>query len=194
MNKDYNISNDNEDLEGMAPKLARVDARNPFNAGPDYFDKFSAKLQNRIDQLEEIKKIAPVLSSIPKYNPFKVPDNYFEELPTLMQERVIVNKGNKAPLEWLILLIKPRFVIPMLATLLIAVAGINYMNKHAVTSKTEATEELSLEEHLYYIDENAIIETLTADAGIENGSISDDENSIENYLIENDIDETNLEL
>ena len=53
-------------------------------------------------------------------------------------------------------------------------------------------EELSLEDNLYYINENDILEHLTADASIETEKNMEDENSIENYLIDNNIEENNL--
>ncbi len=204
MNNDNNISNEDNDLNEMAPKLSKLKSNNPLchterltlggveerSASNVYFDAFTSKLQNRIDDEEEIKAFAPTLLSIDKYNPFEVPPDYFEELPTIVQERVIQSK-NTSSFEWLFLLFKPRFAIPFIAIICISFAGIYYMNNQT-TIKNEANEELSLEDHLYYIDEADIVEQLTADASTENENISDDENSIENYLLENNIEESNL--
>ncbi|MGQ0827316.1 MAG: hypothetical protein ACT4ON_02855 [Bacteroidota bacterium] len=176
--------NNNREHEGFK-------GTNPFKTGVDYFENFNSKLQNSIDGFEEIKTIAPVLSSIPKYNPFEVPVNYFDELLTIVQQRCIESKSNTI-LEWLTLLIKPRFVIPAFATVLIAIAGIHFMNKNAVLAPTVIVEGLTIEEQLYTIDEATIIEKLTADATIETGSILENDNSIEDYLIDHDIDEANL--
>ena len=191
MNDDHNISNEDNDLNGMAPKLSKLSSNNPFNPSDSYFDSFTSKLQNRIDDEEEIKALAPTLLSIDKYNPFEVPKDYFEELPTIVQERVIESKKKSAGLEWLILLFRPRFAIPMIITIFIAIAGINYFINKSVKN-IESAEELSLEDNLYYINETDILEHLTADASIENESISEDDNSIENYLLDNNIDESNL--
>ena len=94
MNDDHNISNEDNDLNGMAPKLSKLGANNPFNPSEDYFNSFTSKLQNRIEDEEDIKVLAPTLLSIAKYNPFEVPADYFDEFPTLIQERVIASKNN----------------------------------------------------------------------------------------------------
>lgn len=190
MNNDHNINEDN-DLNGMAPKLSKLSDNNPFNASDDYFDSFTSKLQNRIDDFEEIKDVAPTLLNIDKYNPFEVPADYFEELPGIIQERVIESKNKPVVLEWLLLLLKPRFAFPMIAIIVATVIGINYLN-NKVGVKNEAADELSLEDHLYYIDESEIIEQFTADASAEDESVSEEKNNIENYLLDNNIDESNL--
>ena len=177
MNNDNNIENN-----GLNKHI-------PFNTGSDYFENFVSKINDRVDGYEEIKTIAPFLSNIPKYNPFEVPLGYFDELPATVQQRCTENKVSTSILEWLSLLIKPRFAVPVLATLFIAVAGIDFMNKSAVSYEPAIAEEYTVEEQLYTIDEATIIETLIADAGTDPSA---DDNSIEDYLIDNDIDESNL--
>ncbi len=191
MNNDHNISNEDNDLNGMAPKLSKLSSNNPFNPSNDYFDSFTSKLQNRIDDEEEIKALAPTLLSIDKYNPFDVPKDYFEELPTLIQARVIESKEKSTIVDWLFWLLRPRLAVSMIVILFISITGIYYMNNNSIKN-TEATEELSLEDNLYYINESDILEHLTADASTAIESVSEDENSIENYLLDNNIDESNL--
>jgi hypothetical protein len=191
MNNDHNISNEDNDLNGMAPKLSKLSSNNPFNPSDSYFDSFTSKLQNRIDDEEEIKALAPTLLSIDKYNPFEVPKDYFEELPTIIQERVVETKEKSNLIDWLFWLLRPRLAVSMIVILFISILGVYYMNKNTVKN-TEQTEELSLEDNLYYINETDILEHLTADASIENISTSEDDNSIEDYLLDNNIDESNL--
>ena len=192
MSDKNNISDQDDDLAGMAPKLSKLKANSPFKANDDYFEKFSSKLQNRIDDFEETYADAPVLSNMPKYNEFEVPADYFDELPTRVQQRIIDNKPSSSILEWLILLIKPRVLAPLLSVAFFAIVGINYMNKKADLPKAEIAEELSVEDQLYNIDESTIVESLTADAGTDNENVSTEDTNIENYLIENGVDETNL--
>ena len=192
MNTNNIIDNEDEDLKGMAPHLYKMKNNNPFKANEDYFETFNSSLQNKVDSFEEIKEEAPVLASIPKYNPFEVPVDYFEELPTIVQQRAINAKPKTILLEWLLLLIKPRFAFPVLTTLLIAVAGINYMNKNADMPKTEVAEEITTEDQLYNIDEATIIESVNVNQSNENTTVSGEENNIQNYLLENNVDETNL--
>lgn len=191
MNNDHNISNEDNDLNGMAPKLSKLSSNNPFNPSNDYFNSFTSKLQNRIEDEEEIKALAPTLLSINKYNPFEVPKDYFEELPSIIQEKVVVSKERTGLLDWLFWLLRPRFAVSMTLILFISVIGIYYINKNNVKN-IETMEELSLEDNLYYINENDIVEHLTADASIELDSYVEDENSIENYLIDNNIEESKL--
>lgn len=197
MNNDHNISNEDNDLNGMAPKLSKLKSNSlrhterSRSADESYFDSFTSKLQNRIDDEEEIKALAPTLLSIDKYNPFDVPKDYFEELPTLIQARVIENKEKSTIVDWLFWLLRPRLAVSMIVILFISITGIYYMNNNSIKN-TEATEELSLEDNLYYINESDILEHLTADASTAIESVSEDENSIENYLLDNNIDESNL--
>lgn len=182
--------NNIEDEPENILNLRRSGNKNPFKPDSDYFDEFTNRLQNRIDQLEEIKDDAPILLSIPKYNPFEVPSDYFDELPTLIQNKIMI-KPESSFMEWFSLLIKPRFIIPVVATLLIAIAGINYINNHSIQPVTPIAEEINIDDQLQTIDETTIIDELTAqtETSVEAESEND---KIVNYLIENEVDETNF--
>jgi len=199
MNKDHNIQNEDPDMEGMAPQLSKLSTKNPFchtersrSMSDNYFEDFTSRLQNRIIDIEDIKSFAPALLNIQKNSPFAVPSDYFDELPSIVQEKIVDSNKRTSRFEWLTLLIKPRFVFPMVVTIFIAAIGINFMNNNAEVKSTTATEELSLEDHLYYINENEIIDQLTADASVENETVETEDKNIENYLLENNIDESNL--
>ena len=188
MTEKHNIENDNDDLNG-APNLSKLGGGNPFKIRNDYFENFADKLLHHIDELEEIKAEAPLLISIPKNNPFEVPIDYFDELPTIIQQRCIDDKPSISIKAWLLLLIKPRFAVPVFATVLIAFSGINFMDKNAELQKINE-ESISINEHLYNIDETTIIEALTSEANV--FKKNDTNEPIENYLIDNNIDEYNL--
>ena len=191
MNTNDNISYQDNDLSGMAPKLSKLKNNSPFKASDDYFEKFTSKLQNRIEDFEETHTEAPALSGLPKYNEFEVPADYFDELPTRVQERI--NKSKTASIaEWLILLIKPRFAVPVLTVVFVAFAGINFMNKNAVSQNTEFAEEISVEDQLLNIDESTLIESIASETNTDNGNVSSEDNSIENYLIDNNVDESSI--
>src|SRR4051812_38341175 len=114
MDKGNNISDDPE--KSLPPELSKT----PFRTGNDYFEDFSARLNERIEGLEEIRSIAPVLFAIPKYNPFEVPDGYFEELPSFVSEKVIHTRRSASVTDWIMMIIRPRFVIPVAVTLFFA--------------------------------------------------------------------------
>lgn len=191
MNNDHNISNEDNDLNGMAPKLSKLKSNNPFNPSNDYFDSFTSKLQNRIDDEGEIKALAPTLLSIDKYNPFDVPKDYFEDFPTIVQERVIATTEKSTVLDWLFWLLRPRLAVSMIVILCISLVGIYYINNNSIKN-VQSADALTLEDNLYYINESDIFEYLTADVSINNESVNEEENSIEDYLLDNNIDESNL--
>ena len=66
------------------------------------------------------------------------------------------------------------------------------MNKNADMPKTEVAEEITTEDQLYNIDEATIIESVNVNQSNENTTVSGEENNIQNYLLENNVDETNL--
>ena len=192
MNTNNNIEDTDDNLKGMAPHLFKVKSNSPFKSTDDYFEHFTSRIQNAVTGFEEIKDEAPTLASIPKYNPFEVPKDYFDYLPSRVQESVIKSKSSNVLMEWLVLLIKPRFAFPVVITFLIAVAGIKFMNNNAAFPQTEVAEEISTEDQLNNIDEATIIETMNIADNNEAKVIPAEDTSIQNYLIENNVDENNL--
>jgi len=199
MNKNNNISNQDDNLTELAPQLSKFRSNPLFHqtkkspiASDDYFDSLSVKIQNRIDDFEEINADAPLLSTFSEYIAFKVPADYFENFPTIIQHRIIHNKSSSTFLEWIFLLIKPRFAVPFLTVVFAATAGINFMTKNAELPKTEYAQELSVEDQLSTIDESTLIESLTAVSSEEEGKTRAEDHNIENYLLDNNIDESNL--
>jgi hypothetical protein len=189
MNPDNNI-NDSEDLTGKAPGFNRSGTNNPFGPGNDYFENFQNKIMSRVEEYEELHIQAPFLSNIPKYNPFDIPVGYFDELPGIIQEKCL-NKNFKTEWrEWLALIFRPGFAIPVLTVFLIAFSAIYYLQKNESVIEKPVAEELNIEEQLQNIDEFIIVDAL-ADAG--NEPINESENEkIKNYLLDNNLDETSL--
>ena len=176
---------------GLPHHLSKVKAQHPFKTEEDYFEKFNSKLQNQIEDFEELKTIAPTLNNIPKYNAFEVPFTYFDELPTLVQQRIIDTKKTTSIIDWLTLLIKPRFVVPTLIVILIAFAGINFVDNNAKSIVSiEKNQELSVEDQLEEIEESVLMESLIAQ--VDNEPVLENDN-IEEYLIDSNIDETTFD-
>lgn len=192
MNTNNNIPLDEEALSSSAPRLASIKHASPLVANDDYFNRFNQKLQNNIEEFEEIKQEAPLLASIPKYNPFEVPTHYFDDLPSRVQQIVSTKKSSTSLIEWLMLVIQPRFVLPVIITLFVSFSGIRYLNTISTMPKMEASEEQSTEEELWSIDEGTIMESMNASESTENSAVASDDASIQNYLIENNVDEANL--
>jgi hypothetical protein len=199
MHTDHNIFNEEDNLNELAPELSKLRAKDAFlnpqrnpDASTDYFNSFGSRLQSRMEDLDELEAIAPELLSIGKSNSFAVPSDYFDELPTRIQERTQKPSSSSQITEWLLLLIKPRFAFPMIVILFLAFAGINFMNKNAELNVPDPTNELTLEDHLYYIEESDIIDQLSEKMSSDNSILSENENNIEDYLLDNDVDESNL--
>lgn len=184
----FNNISDKDLPEGLDPDLNRKGNNNPFGAGPGYFESFNEKLKGRIEQYEELKTEAPLLSNIPKYNPFEIPAGYFDELPTIIQQKCTT--ASELPLfEWLKMFFRPNFSIPVLTVLLIAFAGIHYLNNS--TEKTDPVAEvINIDEQLQNIDETTIIEALAVASASESDADPENE-SIKEYLMDNHIDEIN---
>lgn len=191
MNKENDISDQDDDFKGQTPNLSKMNGNNPFEADHDYFENFSDKLQNRIDELEEIKAEAPLLLAIPKYNPFEVPIGYFDELSMIIQQRCIDTKPSFTIIDWLRTFLKPRIAIPAFATIVFAIIAIYVTNKNTGFPTTQLADEISIEEQLYDIDETTIIDAITDDAN--DSKQSNTKENIENYLIDNNVDEANIE-
>lgn len=172
-----NINNDN--LNGL-PK------QHPFGTDSDYFSKLNDRIIERVNEFEELNDIAPTLNKIPKYNPFSVPANYFESFPTVIQTAIATNKKQNNWIEWIILLIKPSFAVPVLSVLLITFIGIKNIDK--IESKDTVTyDSYSIYDELENIDESIIIEEVIQKISTPEAT----NNEIEEYLIENEIEELN---
>lgn len=190
MNEDNNIQ-DHKNLNGNAGNFNNAGNSNPFKPGEDYFENFQNKIMFRVEEFEELKIEAPVLSNIPKYNPFEVPADYFDELPTAIQEKCTIRNLKLTWKEWLAMIFRPNFAIPVLSVFLIAFSAIYYLQKNQMEIEPFVAEEINIEEQLQNIDESTIIDALAAQVNNET-SIDTDQDKIMNYLLENDIDETNL--
>lgn len=187
-----NLNNNIHDNEGLNDQTGSFNAgENPFKPDNDYFENFQSKIMSRVEEFEELKTEAPVLSNIPKYNPFEVPAYYFEELPTLVQEKCGSKNGQASWKDWLMMVFRPNFAIPVLSVVLIAFTAIYYLEKNEMKIEPVTAEEINVEEQLQNIDESTIIDALTAQ--LNHGTSADNDNDkIMNYLLENNVDETNL--
>lgn len=176
--------------EEFSPQFSRAGSANPFKAGDDYFEQFAAKIGYRVEEFEALRTEAPNLSNIPKYNPFAVPAGYFDELPGHVQQRVIIEKQRRPSLaEWLQLAVRPRFVFPVMTVMLLAFAGLRYVNREsASTEKTAFAEEVSLEDQLQLqnIDEATIVDALASQDPAKTSSDSENDRIVD-YLMDNNV-------
>lgn len=170
---------DDRNLEGL-PK------QQPFGTESDYFSKLNDRIMDRVNEFEELKELAPTLNQIPKYNPFSVPANYFEEFPTDLQNKIADNKTSIKWTDWLALLLKPSFSVPVLSVLLITFVGIKNIDKIG-SETTFVQDSYSIYDELDHIDESMLIDEVVNNTD----DLVTDDSEIEEYLIENEIEELN---
>lgn len=128
--------------------------------------------------MEELKNIAPHLSQLPKKDAFTAPEGYFDDLPSMIQDRVIAQSKTKSRV------LSPKWAFGSfgLAAVLCLVFFLGQSPDETVVSKQEATA---------YVNENIeqeFDETLLADE-LTTSEISTSEENLEDYILNQDIDE-----
>lgn len=78
----------------MSEEFNIPENNNSFEAPEGYFDSFSKRLMQKIEQEEELKEY-PELAAIEKTNAFGVPDAYFETFAQKLQNKIHDRKEAK---------------------------------------------------------------------------------------------------
>lgn len=152
------------------------------------------------DEFDDLKNDAPELFSMDKKNPFSVPEHYFETLSSRIQDRIALE--NKQP-RWIQIaksLLLPKVAIPALACCLMLGIGTKYLLKPTPITTTDEIaftyNELTSTEYLNQLEVEQIITALaetqtaaTAEVTTTDGATVTE---IENYLIDNNISESEL--
>lgn len=151
---------------------------------------------------DELKDF-PLLNTISRENPFKVPDGYFDSLPALIAERIAKENSKPERIVSFKKIFHPRYAVRhsesvlwrIAACLLIAalISGVVYFNQPDINNNPELAltyDDISNSVYMYDLDENLLIEEL-AQYGDE--SSAGDQAEIENYLIENQADFSQIE-
>lgn len=77
-----------EELLQIAPQLAKVEKKQPFQVPENYFSTLEQTVLARCSEQGEVKAEAPTFSALPKIQPFKTPANYFEQLQASILNKV----------------------------------------------------------------------------------------------------------
>ncbi|HEX5003385.1 MAG TPA: hypothetical protein VFW78_12895 [Bacteroidia bacterium] len=121
----------------------------------------------------------PEFANAGKQHPFTVPEGYFERLPDTISDKLQHQKGHRRqPV--------PRFVLAAacLAIALFLVFHFSHTSEVATTPDFEITpEHLSAAGYVSEIDENMLVEAISADA-----LATPDSSAIQDYLIDQKID------
>ena len=169
------LSQIKNDLEtGLVP--------NPFSVSADYFDTLNEEVMKKVKSLPDFDSVSPV-------NPFKVPSGYFDSLPTIIQERII--EGKRFSLrEWLGEVVQqsfPKYALAFASIILLLLFSVKYFTR---TIRVDYVQQPAVEQelldaaYLLQLDESTLAEVYSE----ETLSPSAQENGIETYLLDNDID------
>lgn len=171
-----------KDINKEEEKLRKaLKGNEPFNVPPAYFDELPGKIMDQINTLPDLSKNAQI-------NPFIVPDGYFENLPSIVSENILVQKS-KLEL-WLSSIQRPRIAIPIAFATIILLVGLFFYKQSSVSNvpvQELTAEDLSNSNFIQSIDEDYIVDIIA------NQTTDNSDESIEQYLIDNNVELTQIE-
>lgn len=180
-----NLSDD--ELKKLAPGLSKLKNENPFRVPDNYFDSLPDTIQQKINALPDLERMN-------KENPFSVPEGYFDSLPMNIQQRIVDEKKKKSIFgEWLSISFRPKYALAFVTVVLLALFGIMYLMKPKTVEAPDnyvSCEDVKNSSCFNDIDESTLVEILEHQD--KNANVKED-NSIEQYLMDNDIDISQLE-
>ncbi len=130
--------------------------------------------------MEELKNIAPQLSQLPKKDAFTAPEGYFDDLPSMIQDRVIAQSKTKSRV------FSPAWTLGSLG--LAAVLCLVFFLGQSPDETTVTRQEVTA-----YVNENIdqeFDETLLAEElSTSDKEVTTSETNLEDYILNQDIDE-----
>jgi hypothetical protein len=172
---------DDNDLRKIAPRLSELKKENPFTVPDGYFDSLSGSIQQQIQSLPDFEKTAAK-------EQFKVPEGYFDSLPTIIQQRIIEERKKRFSWGEIVdgIFFRPKFALVLASVAILIVFSLKYFNRPISVQPELAEVSLTdLSNSLYLAD---IDETLLADAVAMQTSAADENETLKEYLIDNNID------
>jgi hypothetical protein len=172
---------DDNDLRKIALRLSELKRENPFAVPDGYFDSLSGSIQQQIQSLPDFEKAA-------LKEQFKVPEGFFDSLPTIIQQRIIDEKKKRISWGEVVdgIFFRPKFTLALASVAILVVFGLKYFNRPINVQPEVAEVSLTdLSNSLYLAD---IDETLLTDAVAMQTSTADENETLKEYLIDNNID------
>ena len=173
----------NNELKKAAPRLFELKKENPFQVPDGYFDSLSNDIQHKVQPLPDFEKKAGE-------NLFKVPEGYFDSLPTIVQQRIIDEKKIGINLGGIVagIFFRPKYALAFASVAILIVFSVKYFNRPINVEPVVADVSYSdLGNSTYFAEMD---ESLLANAVAVQTTAAEDQKdeSIEQYLIENNID------
>ena len=175
-----------EEMEKSTSAFSKLSKENPFVVPSDYFDSLAENIQKKIRSLPDFEKQAT-------QNPFLAPEGYFESLPSTIQQRISDTRNRNTIGNRIAFIFRPQLSLATAALVIIIIAGILYITRPTVVTAPDnflSCEEVKNSSYLGDIDESMVIEVLEQQQ--KSNTVKED-NSLEQYLIDNDIDISQLE-
>ena len=154
---------------------------NSFSIPEGYFENLPGKIMDQIIALPDFETPAVI-------NPFHAPEGYFETLPLSISEKIIAKKPTLY--SWINNLQRPRIAIPIAFATVLFLAILFIIKQQTV--KSDNIQEFTIDDlknstYIQCMDEDLFVDFIST----QNVSKSDD--SFEQYLIDNNIELTQIE-
>jgi len=186
MNSEY-FNYEGEDSEIIRKVLGVPEMR---SVPENYFDSLSENVMQNIAAVPDFEKVS-------SENPFKVPEGYFDSLPTVIQQRIVEGKNKSVFEEWIAALrFKPKYVFAVAAVTILLVFGIKYFTTSPVIEVQNnylSCEEVKSSSYMNDMDETTLIDVLEQENKSTSKETVKEDNSIEQYLLDNNVDISQLE-
>lgn len=177
-----------DDYIQLSTLLESLREQESFRTPDGYFENLPDIIQHQIQQIPDFEKSAVV-------NPFTVPQDYFEKLPFAVSQAVEQSQHASFSLRTLIAQFKrPSVSLAFASLALVLFISIRFFSREIIIQAPDSgltVEELTHSVSLDELDENMLIDLLAEQN--QDASVNDQNQNIEQYLIDNDIDITQLE-
>lgn len=157
--------------------------KNPFKIPESYFDGLQEKIQRKIEQKEGSLVLLPL-----EKTDFKIPPSYFEHLPGRINQRISEREAKTISFRNYYNKYKYSAIAVAAAVAAIIAMYFFYPSSPGINEREMfvSADEISNSFYLQEIDEATLIEEIS-ESSLE--EISDQETPVEEYLLENGIDE-----
>ena len=179
----------NDVLSGMKNEMQDDKTQNPFHTPEGYFDSLNAEVMKKLASIPDTESVSEDL-------PFKVPAGYFDTLPTIIQQRIIDMNAREFSLSrWVASAfsrLTPGYSIAFASIILVVALSTFFLTRTIEVDYSAQRIQESEKMDAAYLQQ--LDEYVLAEVYIEESSAvaETQDDGIENYLIDNDIDLNSL--
>jgi hypothetical protein len=174
--------NDDELPEG----LSNLKKENPFRVPDDYFDSLEDHVMQKISTIPDVEKMS-------RENVFNIPDRYFDSLPSSIHQRIADEKKKSIFEEWIAIVLEPKYSLALATFIILAIFGIKYFTRPVVVESPDnmlSYADVRNSGFITEMDESTLVDMLEQE---NNNDTLKEDSGMEQYLLDNDIDISQLE-